>query len=127
MPKASRKPPKRKTKALGAWVTLDVRQQAEDRAQTNGETLSAYVSRLITNDTASEAVKSAQIPAILGHRTVMALEALTDRIVSDASATALLEDLRAIRRDLVAALLALRVDYDRELDAANDPLWDGHH
>lgn len=56
-------------------------------------------------------------PAILANRTVLALEALTERIRDGQDAEALRVDLLSIRHEIVQHLMALRADYDREVAA----------
>jgi hypothetical protein len=55
-------------------------------------------------------------PTILGSRVVLALEALTERIRAGDDVEALRCDLMSARREIVEHLLALRTDYDREVE-----------
>jgi hypothetical protein len=54
-------------------------------------------------------------PTILGNRLVRAVEALTERIHGGEDMGALRTDLMSLRREVVAHLLTLRADYDREV------------
>jgi hypothetical protein len=56
-------------------------------------------------------------PTILMHRTVAAIEALTERAKSDEDVTELRADLMSLRWEIGQHLLALRGDYDREVAA----------
>jgi hypothetical protein len=58
-------------------------------------------------------------PTILMHRTVAAIEALTERAQSGEDVDTLRTDLMALRWEIGQHLLALRGDYDREV-AAHD-------
>ena len=64
-----------------------------------------------------ESVVPAQLPTLLGHRAVVALQAVTDRLDADEALEPIAEDLRAIRKDVTALLLRLHAGYDREIDA----------
>ena len=56
-------------------------------------------------------------PAILANRTVVALEALADRIGAGEDVQALRVDLMSLRWEIGQHLLSLRADYDREVEA----------
>jgi hypothetical protein len=56
-------------------------------------------------------------PAILANRVVLAMEALTERIRAGEDVEALRTDLMSVRREMVEHLMALRTDYDREVEA----------
>lgn len=56
-------------------------------------------------------------PAVLAHRTVAALDALAGRILAGEDCEALRADLMSLRWEIGQMLLALRVDYDREVEA----------
>ena len=59
-------------------------------------------------------------PTILMHRTVVAIEALTERAQAGEEVTALLTDLMSLRWEIGQHLLALREDYDREVEARDE-------
>lgn len=122
-----RKPPRRTTKALGAWVTEDIRERAQRRAALLDVPLSRYISNLIIADTPLESAASAEVPALLGHRTVRALEALRVRIEAGEDCRKLAGELVALRREIAGVLAAVRPAYDAALDAAGDPPLDGRH
>jgi hypothetical protein len=56
-------------------------------------------------------------PAVLGNRTVVAIEALTERIRAGEDVEALRVDLMSLRWKIGEHLLSLRADYDREVEA----------
>jgi hypothetical protein len=56
-------------------------------------------------------------PAVLANRAVMALDALAERIQAGEDCEALRADLMSLRWEIGQMLLALRVDYDREVEA----------
>jgi hypothetical protein len=59
-------------------------------------------------------------PGALSHRTVKAVEALTDRIHAGEDCEALRVDLMSLRWEIGQHLLALRKDYDAEVEARDD-------
>jgi hypothetical protein len=56
-------------------------------------------------------------PTILANRVVLAIEALTQRIRDGEDVAALGSDLLSVRQEIVEHLMALRADYDREVQA----------
>jgi hypothetical protein len=124
-------------------VTTNIRPELLDRAKADGDragyrTLRAYLEALITQgltsdrpteepdepDEQTKALVSAYPsaawalgPSILVHRTVLALEALTDRIRAGENVGALERDLTVLRKDIGAELWHLRGAYDREVAA----------
>src|ERR1035441_2485902 len=56
-------------------------------------------------------------PTILANRVVLAIEALTQRIRDGEDVAALGSDLLFVRQEIVEHLMALRADYDREVQA----------
>ncbi|MHB8147346.1 MAG: hypothetical protein ACYDGM_08845 [Vulcanimicrobiaceae bacterium] len=103
-----------------------MRERARRAADLHEETLSAYVSRLIVEDTPLGAAVAAQLPAVLGHRCVRLIDALAGRIERGEALDGVAQQLEGLRRMLAFELSRLRGAYDRTLDATNDPSWDGH-
>jgi len=134
-----RKPPVRTT----VPVTTNIRPELLQRARVDSEragfrTLRAYLEALIaqgfvaddrddsgpnepneqTQSLAAAYPSSAWAlgPTILGHRLVLAIEALTERTRAGENVGTLEHDLAALRRDVVEHLIGLRRDYDREVE-----------
>jgi hypothetical protein len=59
-------------------------------------------------------------PAVLAHRTVAALDALSERIQAGEDCETLRADLMSLRWEIGQMLLALRADYDTEVEARDD-------
>jgi hypothetical protein len=56
-------------------------------------------------------------PTILANRIVLAIEALTKRIRDSEDVAALQSDLLSVRQEIAEHLMALRAEYDREVQA----------
>lgn len=137
-----RRPPRRTTVALGAWVTPNTKAQAERDARAAGYlTLSSYIADLVANgppgaDDEREgtvpsplpSVALAALPALLGNRCVMGLEEVNRRIATgDRDLAGIQAELVALRKDVTQALLALRPAFDADMDRRGEAPWDGKH
>lgn len=107
--------------------------RAKDNASRRGfKTLRSYLEALIAqgldddppaSEDLSETLASAYPssawalgPAVLANRTVAALDALAERIQDGEDCEALRADLMSLRWEIGQMLLALRVDYDTEVE-----------
>lgn len=133
-----RKPPGRTTVPVPTYIRPEMVERAKADANRAGfRSLRAYLEMLITQGLVVEedaepnppdeqtATLAAAYPSsawalgptILMHRTVAAIEALTERAQSGEDVTALRVDLMSLRWEIGQHLLALRADYDREVAA----------
>jgi hypothetical protein len=132
-----RKPPNRNTVPVTTSIRPEMLDQAKADAERSGyKTLRAYLEALIdqgllpveddlidespdaqTKSLAAAYPSSAWAlgPAILMNRSVMALEALTERIRAGEEVEPLRADLMSLRWEIGQHLLRLREDYDREV------------
>lgn len=137
--KTRRRPPNRTTVNVPTQIAPALVWQAQADARASGfKTLRAYLEVLITQGLSAESdddvggrrgqflsAAPALLPTLLGHRTVRALEALTDRIDGGEDVGTLETELRSLRTEIVGALLELRGDYEREIDARDERLLSG--
>ena len=136
-----RKPPVRTTVPVPTNIRPEMIERAKADAERAGfRSLRAYLEMLITQGLVAEedaeptppdkqtltlaaAYPSsawALGPTILMHRTVAALEALADRTRAGEDIDALRIDLMSLRWEIGQHLLALREDYDREVEARDE-------
>jgi hypothetical protein len=111
-------------------IPTSISRASIDKVKANAErlgykSLRAYIEALIDCEDAPPPPLAASYPSstwaigptVLGHRTLHALDALTDRIRSGEDCEALRADLMSLRWEIGQMLLALRVDYDSEVEA----------
>jgi hypothetical protein len=123
----NRKPANRTTVPLSITVAPRFVEKLKSDALRRGfKTARAYLEALIDLGVPDdeiglpqqfESVLPTQLPALLGHRTVLALEAVKDRIDAGEEMEPIAAELRAIRRDVANALLKSVPAYNREVDA----------
>jgi len=133
-----RKRPNRKTVDVQVQIAPEfVAHLKRDTERTQYRTQRAYLEALIAQGLVPEAeprtqadeAESANLqaaypssawalgPTILANRVVLALEALTDRILAGEDVEPLRADLMSARHEIAQHLVALRADYDREVAA----------
>ena len=127
-----RNQPRRSYASLSTQIEPSLLEKAKRDARADGfKTQREYIEALITNGLPRDAggrlgqfvsAEPALLPTLLGHRTVRALEAISDRIDAGEDVGTLEADLRDIRRDVAATLAKLHVAYEREVDARDERL-----
>jgi hypothetical protein len=123
----------RRTIPIPTRILAEVVEAAKFAAERSGhKTLRAYIEQVIAQGIVDGAPVSAEHPqslaatypssswalgpTVLSHRTVMALDALAERIRAGEDCGALRADLMSLRWEIGQQLLALRVDYEREVE-----------
>jgi hypothetical protein len=135
MESPQRRTPIRTTVGLPTRIAPSSLQRAQFDARRFGfKTLRAYLEALIKQGLVDDehggdgrlgqfaSAEPALLPTLIGHRTVRALEALSDRIDAGDDVALLEADLRALRRDVAVTLSKLHAAYEREVDARDERL-----
>jgi len=130
-----RNPPRRSYAALNTQIEPLLLEKIKHDTRVRGyKTQRLYLEALIANGLPDDvggrrgqflSAAPALLPTLLGHRTVRALEALSDRIDAGEEVGTLEADLREIRKDVAAALSELHVAYEREVDARDERVLSG--
>lgn len=119
MDKEQPRRPNRAQVPFNLRVAPEVKLRAErDAADVGAKSVASYVASLIEG--AELSVRAGAVVtdlALAGHRIMVTLDAVRERLAPDKGA-AILAELQGLRHDVTAALLASRSLYDAELDRA---------
>lgn len=100
-----------------AWVLPELKESTDAKAEQLGVTVSEYIASLLADRAPRVPIGSGlQQVALVGHRAVATLDALRKRADAGGDLSDAIELLQQVRRDVAAALLAMRGPYDESLD-----------